>query len=95
MESGRGRKNELVGTVISDASQKTISVLVYRTLKHKKYGKTVKRNRVFKAHDELGVAKSGDKVLIFETKPISKTKRWKLSKVLETAFIAEDGGQQL
>ena len=81
--SSRGRRNEVVGEVISDKMDKTISVLIYRQVQHAKYGKYIRRTSVFKAHDENNEAKTGDKVLIFETRRLSKTKRWKLSKVLE------------
>jgi len=83
----RGRKIEVVGEVISDKMDKTISVQVYRTIRHDKYGKYMKRSSVFKAHDEKEEAKIGDKVLIRETRPLSKTKRWSLVEVVETAKV--------
>ena len=64
---------------------KTISVLIYRTVKHAKYGKYMKRTSVFKAHDEKGQAQVGDMVRIHETRPLSKTKRWALSEIVEQA----------
>lgn len=81
----RGRRIEVVGEVISDKMDKTISVLIYRLVRHAKYGKYMKRTSVFKAHDEKNVAKIGDVVRIHETKPLSKTKRWKLVEVVEAA----------
>ncbi len=78
----RGRRVELQGEVVANKMQKTISVLVYRTVKHDKYGKYVKKSTVIKAHDEKQVAKVGDTVVIFETRPLSKTKRWALSSVV-------------
>ena len=81
----RGRRNEAVGEVISDKMDKTISVKIYRLVKHKKYGKYIRRTTVFKAHDESNNAKIGDKVRIFETRPLSKSKRWMLAEVVETA----------
>lgn len=81
----RGRKIEVVGSVVSDKMNKTISVKVYRMVKHPKYGKYLKRSSVFKAHDEKEIAKEGDVVRIRETLPISKTKRWTLVSVLESA----------
>jgi small subunit ribosomal protein S17 len=83
--SPRGRKIEVVGEVVSTKMAKTISVLVFRMVRHKKYGKFLKKTSVFKAHDEKGTAKVGDVVKIFETRPLSKTKRWALSEVLETS----------
>ena len=82
--SSRGRRNEVVGEVISNKMDKTIAVLIYRMVKHKKYGKFVKKTSVFKAHDEKNVAKIGDIVKIYESRPLSKTKRWALSEVVET-----------
>lgn len=80
----RGRKIEVVGEVVSDKMQKTISVLIFRTVKHEKYGKYLKKTSVFKAHDESGKAKVGDLVRIRETKPLSKTKRWTLVEIVES-----------
>jgi small subunit ribosomal protein S17 len=88
-EVERGRRTEIVGKVVSDKMQKTISVLVFRSLQHRKYGKTIKRSSVFKAHDETNTAKTGDTVLLAESRPMSKTKRWKLVKVLERAAQVE------
>ena len=78
----RKNANEVVGEVTSTRSQKTISVLVYSLMKHAKYKKYIRRTSVFKAHDEKELAKPGDRVRIFETRPLSKTKRWCLDKVL-------------
>jgi small subunit ribosomal protein S17 len=78
----RGRRVELQGEVVANKMQKTISVLVYRTVKHDKYGKYFKKSTVIKAHDEKQVAKVGDTVVIFETRPLSKTKRWALASVV-------------
>ena len=83
--SSRGRRIEVVGEVVSNKMDKTIAVLIYRMVKHKKYGKYIKKTSVFKAHDEKNVAKIGDVVKIYETRPMSKTKRWALSEVVETA----------
>lgn len=83
-ESGRGRQIEVVGEVISDKMDKTISVLIYRLVRHKKYGKFMRRTSVFKAHDEKNTAKTGDTVRIFHTRPLSKTKRWSLAEVVKT-----------
>lgn len=79
----RKKRNEVVGTVISDKMQKTISVEVFRLVRHAKYGKFVRHSSVFKAHDETSTAKMGDKVRIFETRPLSKSKRWMLVEVVE------------
>ena len=83
MENQRGRRNEVTGEVVSDKMDKTIAVKIFRTVKHPKYGKYIKKTSVFKAHDENNDAKTGDKVRISESRPLSKTKRWKLSEVIE------------
>lgn len=80
----RGRKNILTGKVISDKMDKTISVLIYTSVRHPKYKKFMKKTSVFKAHDENNVARQGDVVSIYETRALSKTKRWKLMKVVES-----------
>ena len=79
----RGRLNEAEGKVVSDKMNKTISVRIIRLVKHKKYGKFIRRTSVFKAHDEKNVAKVGDFVKIYETRPYSKTKRWRLAHVVK------------
>jgi small subunit ribosomal protein S17 len=84
INSGRGRRVEVIGQVVSDKMDKTISVVTYRMVKHDKYGKYVKKTTVMKAHDEKNVAKVGDTVKIFESRPLSKTKRWVLAEVLES-----------
>ena len=80
--SPRGRKIEVIGEVVSDKMDKTIAVRVYKTVRHEKYGKYQKSSVVFKAHDEKNEAKMGDKVLIRESRPMSRTKRWKLVQVM-------------
>lgn len=81
-ENTRGRRVEVQGEVVANKMQKTISVLVYRTIKHEKYGKYVKKSSIIKAHDEKQESKIGDTVVIYETRPLSKTKRWALSSVV-------------
>jgi small subunit ribosomal protein S17 len=79
-----GRKrNEVVGEVVSDKMQKTISVKVFSLVRHAKYGKIMRQSSVFKAHDEKNEAKQGDIVKIFETRPLSKTKRWTLTEIVQ------------
>jgi small subunit ribosomal protein S17 len=75
-------KRTLVGVVTSDKMQKTITVEVTRLVKHPTYGKYIRRRNRFKAHDERGEAKMGDTVQVVECKPMSRTKRWRLQKVL-------------
>jgi len=73
------KQRELIGVVVSDKRDKTITVLVETHKKHPKYGKRVKSSKKYSAHDETNKAKVGDTVRIVETKPISKTKYFYLS----------------
>ncbi len=79
----RSRRKERTGKVISNKMAKTIVVEVERRYPHVKYKKVVTAHARFYAHDEKGEAKVGDLVLIHETRPLSKLKRWRLSQVLE------------
>lgn len=74
------KKMELTGEVVSNKMTKTISVLVTRLVKHPKYGKYLKKTSVFKAHDEKQECQVGERVIIQESRPLSKTKRWTLVK---------------
>ena len=80
-------KQELIGKVVSDKNDKTITVLVETHKKHKLYGKRVKYSKKYKAHDEQNTAKIGDIVRIMETRPLSATKRFRLVEVVEKAVI--------
>lgn len=80
-------KQELVGRVVSDKTDKTITVLVETYKKHPLYGKRVKYSKKYAAHDEKNEAQIGDTVRIRMTKPISKTKRYELVGVIEKAVI--------
>ena len=71
-------KRILVGTVTSDKTDKTVTVKVERKVKHPLYGKIIRRSKKYHAHDEENAYKMGDTVRIEETKPISKTKTWKV-----------------
>lgn len=84
-EQKRGTLKQIVGEVISNKMDKTIAVEVFRLVKHGKYGKYVRRSTVYRAHDENNTAKQGDKVLLSASRPLSKTKRWRLVKVVEAA----------
>jgi small subunit ribosomal protein S17 len=78
----------LVGRVVSDKRSKTITVLVERRVVHELYGKIIGRSRKYHAHDEKGEYKMGDLVEIAETRPISKTKNWVVTKLVEKARLA-------
>ena len=80
-------KKELVGRVVSDTNNKTITVLVETYKKHPKYGKRVKYSKKYAVHDETNKAKMGDVVRIVETKPLSKTKRFYLAEVVQESVI--------
>ena len=71
-------KRILTGTVVSDKTDKTVTVLVERKVKHPLYGKIIRRSKKYHAHDEGNDFKPGDTVRIEETRPISKTKTWKV-----------------
>jgi len=73
------------GIVSSDKMDKTVTVAVERKVKHPIYGKFVKKTTKFHAHDEMNEAKPGDVVRIMETRPLSKTKRWRLVEIIEKA----------
>ncbi|PKO50906.1 MAG: 30S ribosomal protein S17 [Betaproteobacteria bacterium HGW-Betaproteobacteria-2] len=75
----------LSGRVVSDKMDKTVTVLVERKVKHPLIGKVVRRSNKFHAHDENNECKEGDLVVIEESRPLSKTKTWKVSKVVEKA----------
>jgi small subunit ribosomal protein S17 len=79
----RGRRQVKTGQVVSDKMDKTIVVSVTYLRKHPIYHKMVKQSSRFKAHDEHGAAKPGDTVRIIETRPLSKTKRWRLLDVVQ------------
>jgi small subunit ribosomal protein S17 len=86
---GRGKVKTKIGTVVSNKMDQTVIVEVSRIAIHPKFQKPIKRNTKFKAHDQNNQCKIGDRVLIIESKPISKTKRWRVSKILESATIIE------
>jgi small subunit ribosomal protein S17 len=81
----RGNRKRVIGLVVSDKMSKTRVVAVTEHYKHPLYGKYLKRTQQFHCHDEAEDSKQGDKVLITESRPLSKTKRWRLMKVLERA----------
>jgi len=77
----------LVGKVVSDKRSKTITVLIERRTKHELYGKIVARSSKYHAHDEKGEYKMGDVVEIAETRPISKTKAWVVTRLVQKAIV--------
>ncbi|NRT56335.1 30S ribosomal protein S17 [Sphaerotilus uruguayifluvii] len=89
MSEAQATKNvrTLIGRVVSDKRAKTITVLVERRVKHELYGKIVARSRKYHAHDENGEYKMGDLVEIAEGRPISKTKSWVVTRLIEKARL--------
>ena len=85
-EAVRGNRKRNIGYVTSDKMDKTRVVEVVEHYKHPLYGKFLKRTNKFHVHDESNDSKLGDKVQIIETRPLSKTKRWRLMSVLERAI---------
>lgn len=83
LAADRGTRKTRVGEVISDGMNKTIVVRTTTRVPHPKFGKIVKQQRKFYAHDEENKAKAGDRVRIMETRPLSKLKRWRLVEVLK------------
>ena len=81
----RGHRKVRVGVVVSDARDKTVTVEVRDTKRHPKYGKTVPIRKKYHAHDETNDARRGDTVRIVESRPLSKTKRWRVEAVVERA----------
>jgi len=72
-----------IGKVVSDKMDKTVVVAIETLVRHPLYGKTVKRTKKFKAHDEENSCRVGDKVRVMETRPLSKEKRWRVVEILE------------
>ena len=85
--STRGLRKERSGLVISDRMQKTVVVSVERTVMHPRYRKYLKRRTKVKAHDENNQCHVGDRVVIVESRPLSRDKRWRVSKILERAQV--------
>ncbi|MEA3486859.1 MAG: 30S ribosomal protein S17 [Thermodesulfobacteriota bacterium] len=80
-----GKKRSIQGMVVSDKMDKTVVVLTERLVKHPRFHKYIKRHVKYKAHDRENSCGMGDKVLIVESRPFSKEKRWRVSEILEKA----------
>ena len=87
MSETTSSKRALVGRVVSDKMEKTVTVLIERKVKHPKYGKVMVRSRKYHAHNEGNLAKAGDLVEIVETRPVSRTKSWAVTNVLQKAIV--------
>ncbi len=81
----RNERKERIGIVVSDKMDKSVVVKVERKFTHPAYGKIVRQNKKYVAHDEKNECKVGDRVLIIETRPLSKTKCWRVGEIVEKA----------
>jgi small subunit ribosomal protein S17 len=86
--TARHSRREMIGTVLSAKTPKTITVEVERTFKHKKYGKYLRKRKRYLAHDEEKSAQVGDAVEIASTRPLSRRKRWRLLRVISRSQLA-------
>lgn len=84
-ENSRGRRQVLVGTIVSDKGEKTVIVNVERTVMHNLYHRYMKKTKRYAAHDEGNVCQIGDEVVIVACRPMSKTKRWRVREVTKRA----------
>ena len=85
MSTERTRRKVRTGVVVSDRMDKSVVVEIVQTMRHPLYGKTYRRARKLHAHDEGNQANPGDVVKVMETRPLSKTKRWRVIEILEKA----------
>ena len=85
MAQARGKRKSRVGKVVSDKMDKTIAVAIERSMPHPLYGRVIRRTKKLMAHDAENAASAGDTVEITETRPLSKKKRWRLSRIVVRA----------
>ena len=81
----KGMKRQMVGTVVSNKMDKTVVVAVEQLVKHKFYHKHIRRRAKFAAHDQGNVCQIGDQVLLSESRPLSRSKRWRIEKIIKKA----------
>lgn len=86
----RNKRKTLIGTVTSRSGNKSVKVTIAYKIPHPRYTKVINRKTVVHAHDESDETKVGDKVLIMETRPLSKLKRWRITQVVEAAPVVEE-----
>jgi small subunit ribosomal protein S17 len=91
-ENARPARRTVSGVVVSDKMDKTVVVAVESTHRHPLYGRTMRRTRRFKAHDERNEAKTGDRVIIAESRPLSKEKRWRVVEIVRRGEVFEPVG---
>ncbi len=85
MTEERGQRRVKTGTVVSNKMEKTVTVRIDSVIQHSLYKKTIKHSKKYKAHDEDNQCNIGDVVVIMETRPLSKDKRWRVTEVLQRA----------
>jgi small subunit ribosomal protein S17 len=85
MTEERGTKRQVIGTIVSNKMDKTVVVVAERLVKHPLYKKFIRRQHKYVAHDTDNQCGIGDRVLLTESRPLSKTKRWRVSRVIEKA----------
>jgi small subunit ribosomal protein S17 len=85
MTNTRGIKTQVIGTILSNKMDKTVVVVAERLVKHTLYKKYIRRQHKYVAHDTANECNIGDRVIITQTRPLSKTKRWRVSRILEKA----------
>lgn len=85
MSEERNLRKNRVGIVVSDKMDKTVVIAIEEHVKHQKYGKVIKRTIRLKVHDEKNECGVGDKILVAETRPLSKDKRWRMVEIIEKA----------
>jgi small subunit ribosomal protein S17 len=83
----RAQRKVRMGKVVSDKMDKTVVVAVEMTVRHPLYNRTIRQTKKFKAHDENNEARTGDSVVIMETRPLSKDKRWRLVEITQKAVV--------
>ncbi len=93
-ENKATNRKQFIGTVVSDKMNKTVVVLVERLVKHPLYKKYIRHRRKFMAHDAQNICRVGDKVLIEETRPLSRHKRWMVKQILEKAKVLDKGEKE-
>jgi small subunit ribosomal protein S17 len=87
MAQGKELRKTRQGVVVSDKMEKTVVVRVERLTRHTRYNRVVKRAKKYKAHDELNQCGIGDLVMIMETRPLSKDKRWRVTEIVRKAAV--------
>ena len=92
-QGSRKKPRQATGVVTSDKMIKTRSVTVFRLVQHPLYRKFIRRRTTYKVHDEANSSRAGDKVLIAQTRPLSKSKRWRLVQVLQRAHPTDEFGK--